>query len=143
MRKADFVVAVKKAGFGQHVFDLDVDLIQNLLKVMGCFVWLLWVADKRLIRFFTTTTGNLRNADPIQHRRVLHKTVAPPVLSASFRTSTDTTTYGYSIDLVSSYVYRGTLSRTCFRLSTCRSLVDSCSESKSLSEFFADHGHIC
>lgn len=33
MGKADSAVAVKRAGFGQHVFDLDMDRIQNLLKV--------------------------------------------------------------------------------------------------------------
>lgn len=89
------------------------------------------------------TIDNLRNADPIQHWRVLHKTVASSILSASFRTSTNTTADGYNVDPVSSHVYRGTLSWTCFRLSACPGLVDSFSESRSLPRLFADHGHIC
>lgn len=43
MEKANSAVAVKSAGFGQHVFDLDVDRIQNLLKVTTIRWSSLWV----------------------------------------------------------------------------------------------------
>lgn len=99
--------------------------------------------DRGLIGFRVSTTGNLRNANPIQRRRVLHKTVAPSLLPAPIRTSTNTTAYGYDLGPVSSHVHCGTLSRACFRLSAGLILVESQPENRALSQFFTDHDYIC